>query len=712
MSRNITVSDLIIKGASQNNLKSLDLAIPSEAITVVVGPSGSGKSSLVFDTIYAEGQRRYIESLSTYARNFLESVDKPDVEHIENISPTVAIEQKNRVKSSRGTVASLTELYDYLRLLYSKIGTTYCPDCKIPVKLHTVDSIVDDLLHNHGGERTYILFRHKGAVQDIRLAGFVRIMVNGEVLDLSEVDDASAPEEYYVVYDRFKIGTEESGRIWEAVERTLFIGKGECTVYFTEKNSYTNYRTDLVCPSCKKFFTEPDPRFFSFDSPIGACSACKGFGNKLGLDEKKLVPDPMKSLLGGAIELFNKPSLRHHFYMMINYLRSLGVDVNKPFVRLSEKDKAPIYTGGSSGKEKYLGLNRMFAELEKKKYKVYVRVILSKYKSPYVCDVCNGSRLRKEALDVFVGDKNIFQLQGLPVTGFYSWLGNLKLTKHEKRITSEILKQLFQRTSFLIDVGLGYLALGRQARTLSNGEAQRINIANQLGSALVDTIYVLDEPSIGLHQRDISKLVEIIKRLRDNGNKVIVVEHETEIIKSSDYIVELGPESGIRGGELVYSGYMGDYLSSASTLTSRYLQKPARHEKFSRRSVGEATGMLVLEDLSENNIKNVTFRLPLKRFVCVTGVSGSGKSTLVTKSLYSVLSREFGNFDAPLVNCRGVPGIENIKGVVLMDQEPISRSKRSTPITFISGFDYIRDVFAQTPLARSRGYTASNFSFN
>ena len=704
------MSDLIVKGAAQNNLKSIDVVIPDGKATVIVGPSGSGKSSLVFDTIYAEGQRRYIESLSSYVRQFLERIDKPAVESIDNISPTIAVEQRNRVKSSRGTVGTITEIYDYLRLLFSKIGVTHCPDCKVEVKKYTVDEIVKTLVSKYADKKAYVMFKFNGTKQELLMAGFMRVFIDGAVYDLSE-GDVKLPEEYFVVYDRFKISDSEVNRVWEAVERVVFLGHRECNIYLVDDNKMVNFNLDNVCSSCSKTFSDIDPRLFSFDSPIGACPECKGFGNILKIDETKLVPDPNKSILGGALEIYNKPSVRHHFHKMVNFLRSKDVDVNKKFYQLTLKEKKYLYDGGGKGKDRFQGLTYVFNELEKKKYKVYIRVLLSRYKSSHVCEKCNGTRLVEGALYVKVGDKNISQLHEMCVSDFYKWLGELKLTDYQKAVTREIMKQLFQRTAFVNEIGLGYLTLNRLAKTLSNGEAQRVNLANQLGASLVDTIYVLDEPSIGLHPVDVDRLLGMIYKIRDNGNKVIVVEHDPAIIKAMDHVIELGPQSGLKGGHVVYFGDIKDFKEKANTITSRYIRPPQK-EVYPRRRVGTGTNFLTIKGHKENNLKNIEFKLPLNRFVCVTGVSGSGKSTMVTKSTYSILSSEYDKEAEYKPDYRSVTGLEHTDDVMLIDQEPLTRTQRSTPITFISGFDHIRECFAQTPLARSRGYTSSNFSFN
>ena len=703
--------DLIIKGASENNLKNIDVVIPDDCATVVVGPSGSGKSSLVFDTIYAEGQRRYIESLSSYARQFLERIEKPKVESIENISPTIAVEQKNRIKSARGTVGTITEIYEYLRLLYSKVGVPYCNECKIEVRKPTIETIIDELVKNYAGKRIYILFKFKGTQQDLLMAGFMRVFSEGTIYDLSDTS-VKVPEEHYVVYDRFVVDATETNRIWEAFEKSFSLGGRFCYVYSVDDNKLMPYAMDNLCPSCGKKFAEPDPRLFSFDSPIGACPECKGFGNVLRIDESKLVPDPSLSLLGGAIDLFNKPSVRHVFHKMIDFLREKDVDVNKPFFKLTNEEKKHIYIGGGKSKKKFMGLNYIFEELEKKKYKVYIRVLLNKYKSSYTCDVCGGERLIPEALNYRVGGKNIVELHAMSISEFYRWLGGLSLSKQETDISKEILKQLFQRSAFVNDIGLGYLTMNRLAKTLSNGEAQRINLSNQLGAALVDTIYVLDEPSIGLHPRDVDRLIKMIYKIRDNGNRVIVVEHDLSIVKAMDHVLELGPESGARGGNLVYSGTISDFCNNADTLTTKYLKEAGVKSSFNRRKIGPSTGAIQLTGLKENNLKNLKVSIPLNRLVCVTGVSGSGKSTLVTKSLFSIIAKHFDSDNTCDVVYKSIEGLDDINSVMLIDQEAVGRSQRSTPITFISGFDTIREIFAETPLAKSRGYTASHFSFN
>ncbi len=607
-------------------------------------------------------------------------------------------------------MGTITEIYDYLRMLYSKVGKTYCPDCNIEVKRYSIEAVVKELLLSYSGQRVYVMFSFNGTKQELLMAGFMRVFFDGTMYDLSETE-VELPKDFFVVYDRFVISNEENNRIWESIERSAFLGHRSVYVNLVDLNNIKRFNMDNICVSCNKEFPDIDPRLFSFDSPIGACPECNGFGNILKIDENKLVPDPEKSILGGAIELFNKPSVRHHFHKMVNFLRSKNVDVNKKFSQLSLKDKKHIYEGGGKGKERFPGLNYVFEHLEKKKYKVYVRVLLSRYKSSYTCLSCQGARLNNSALSVRIMNKNIAEVSNMSILELYKWLANIELSEYEKNITREIMKQLLQRTSFVNEIGLSYLTLSRQAKTLSNGEAQRINLSNQLGSSLVDTIYVLDEPSIGLHPRDVDRLLGMIYKIRDNGNKVIVVEHDPSIIKELDHIVELGPQSGLKGGHLVYSGDKEDYIKNSNTITSRYL-RPQEKEVYQRRRIGSGSNFLTVKGLKQNNLKDVEIKIPLNRFVCVTGVSGSGKSTLITKSLYPILLTKFGKEADQRVEYKSISGLEHIQDVMLIDQEPLSRSQRSTPITFISGFDHIREFFAQTPLARSRGYTSSNFSFN
>lgn len=700
------MSELIVRGARENNLKGINVNIPDNKVTVVVGPSGSGKSSLAFQTIYKEGQRRYIESLSSYTRQFLEKIEKPKFDEIINISPTVAVEQKNKIRNSRSTVSSITEIYDYLSLLFSKIGEVICPKCSKKVEKFDIKKATEFILKKYLGKKIYLMFFYKGKKEFLLKNGFLRVLKEGTVFSTDE--NIKTDNGVYVIYDRIKVKKEDEGRIWEALEKIKTLSHNEVYVYDVDNSEIKTLSFELVC-SCGEKFLELDPRLFSFDSPMGACSNCNGFGNILDLDEEKIVPDVSKSLIGGAIDIFNKPSFKHHFYSMIEFLRSKKVNVNKPFCMLTKKEKELIYDGGKNKNIRFLGITKFFEALEKKKYKVYVRVFLSKYKSPFLCEVCNGSRLNKDALSVYIDKYNIFEIQKLSFKEFYKWLSNLKLSTEQKDLTKEILKQLYLRTSFINEIGLGYLNLDRKARTLSSGEAQRISLTNQLAASLVDTIYVLDEPSIGLHPLDVDKLIKTIGKIKENGNKVILVEHDPYIIKSFDNIVELGLGGGVNGGNLVFEGSIDKFLKS-KTLTSDSLKnnliKTSPH-----RNIGDATKFFKINGLKENNLKNINVKIPLERFVAITGVSGSGKSTLLTDSIFSILNYQFDK-KTKHVSYDKITGHENIDEILVINQEPISASRKSMPVTFLGGFDVIRKYFEAAPLAKARGYKSSHFSFN
>lgn len=704
------MAHLIIKGASENNLKSINLVIPENKITGIIGPSGSGKSSLAFDTIYAEGQRRYIESLSSYARQFLEKIDKAKVDSIENISPTIAIEQKNRIKNSRGTVGLITEIDDYLRFLYSYIGKIYCPVCATPIVKYSVKDVFNELFFKHKNKSVFLIFEKETTASLLVIDGYYRVLVNDELINLNETNFDKKINNFKIVYDRFIIEEEEAQRITESFENLQKISYKKLIVFLQEEKKTLIFNLENTCSNCFYEFPNLEPNLFSFDSPLGACSECHGFGNILKWDEIKTVPNQDKSLLAGAIEVLNKPSLRIFFYKMINFFRSKDIDVNKPYKELTDAEKNLIYKGGGKGKDHFVGLNRIYQEFENKKYKVHVRVFLSRYRTAFLCKKCHGARLNNDALSVKIENKNIYELQKLSVSELSNFLTKLKLEEFQKELSREALKQLFQRTSFLIEIGLSYLTLNRLAKTLSNGEAQRINLANQLSSSLVDTIYVLDEPSIGLHPRDINRLIKIIYKLRDNGNKVIVVEHDSNLIKSFDYIVELGPKSGAMGGVLIFSGSIESFYK-ANTLCSSDLVKNKFLRKYPLKINGDYTKFIEIKNARENNLKNIDVKIPLERLVCITGVSGSGKSSLA-KCLRVALTKFFDDVEISNKNYDAVTGLEQLNSYSFIDQSSISKTRKSTPITYLKTFDLIREIFAETILAKSRGYTASHFSFN
>jgi len=699
--------EIKIQGARENNLKNIDVSIPWHEFTVITGLSGSGKSSLALDTLYAEGLRRYIECLSTYARQFLERVDRPDMDDISGLPPAVAIESRNSVRTSRSTVGTTTEIYDFLRLLYSKIGKTFCPNCDIEVKKRSPEDIASELIHKYENSRAVLTFPLEDlnpTPKGLLSKGFTRIWVDGEIADIEELE--TLPDRAEVVIDRVSIKENSFSRLVDSLE-SGFSDSKYVNVHIINAESL-RFSKELECTTCHAKFSDPEPLLFSFNSPRGACTECSGFGNVLKLDPGLVIPNPEKSLAEGAIEPLTKPS--HHMRMrkLLENAADYGVDVNKPFSELSKKETDLVYGGmGSFG-----GINGFFNYLERKNYKMHVRVFLSKYRSAFDCNACGGSRLKNEALWVRVNGKNIAELSDLSIDKLRDFFERLKLTDYENKIADEILKQINSRIDFLLKVGLQYLTLSRLAKTLSGGEAQRVNLASQLGSTLTETLYIMDEPSIGLHQRDLTRLIELIKELRDRDNTIVIVEHDFDMISSADHIVELGPLAGERGGEIVYQGDIKSFLNNGiDTLTKKYLLKKESIPVPAKRRKGSGKNLQII-GAREHNLKNLTLGIPLKTFICVTGVSGSGKSSLVHDVLYAALARRFhseieraGEFDA-------IDGMDNISDVIMLDQNPIGKTLRSNPVTYIKVYDQIRKVLADTWQARSKGFTASHFSFN
>ncbi|PYM08492.1 MAG: excinuclease ABC subunit A [Candidatus Rokuibacteriota bacterium] len=706
---------LRIEGARQNNLKNVSLGIPHDRVTVVTGVSGSGKSSLAFDTIFAEGQWRYIESLSSYARLFLERVDRPDVDRIEHIRPSIALEQKNPVRTARSTVGTATEIYDYLRLLYAKIGRVHCPRCGGLVQCHSVDSIVDTLLAEHAGARA--LIGHPEPVppgvepgrfwSDLTRRGFARVSIDGAVLDLSPPPATALTNvrEIHVVLDRVILDQGQRKRISESVETALLEGAGRLWVDVVGRGTRV-FTREFRCAACDITVERPRPLLFSFNHPLGACPECKGFGNILRYDESLVIPDPTRSLADGAVEPWTSPSGKWYQRELLRAAKRRGVDVNTPYAQLPPAERALVHEGDRT----FPGIRGFFQEVETYRYKLHVRVFLSRYRSQFPCPVCDGARLKPEALAVKVGGLAISEVLALAIEDAARFIGELPLSDFERALAREILRQLNAKLRFLLRMGLGYLTLARQTRTLSGGEAQRVNLANQLGSQLVGTLYVLDEPSIGLHARDTARLADLCGELAHAGNTVVIVEHDRGFIEAADYIVEVGPGSGERGGEIVFSGTPDEFRRDTRSLTARYLTgRETIPIPFTRR---EGRRHLVLSGAREHNLKDVTLRLPLQTLTVISGVSGSGKSTLVHDTLYRAVARAFkvefaqpGAYDALL-------GLEYLKGARLIDQQPIGRTPRSNPITYIKAFDEIRKLFAALPRARMLGLSAGSFSFN
>ena len=725
---------IVVRGARQHNLKGFDLEIPRRTVTVVTGPSGSGKSSLAFDTIYAEGQRRYVESLSSYARQFLERMEKPDVDSVEGLSPAVAIEQKNPTKTSRSTVGTATEIYDYLRLLWARVGHTFCPNCGREIKPDTVQSVTDKVLAIPAGTRFYVTFplrlsnkvTHDVVIENLRAQGFLRVAIDGIVMHLDELADSkrdiTRAKELLVVVDRLIASPERAGRLSDAVGTAFREGEGDCVILLNEAVvspidgltvTKLRFTERFECPNDGTIAPTPTPQLFSFNNPRGACSQCNGFGAILEYDEALIVPYPTRSLRDGAIDPWTKPRYENKRRALAEFAKRERIPIDKPWDQLSAAHRQLLL---NSKTRPYKGIFPFLRDLEDKRYKQYIRVFLRQYQTAQECPRCHGTKLQPEALNVRVGGLNIARVAELPVDELAVWLDDLRLSEFERAIAAMILKEARDRVTFLRDVGLGYLSMNRATRTLSGGEAQRIGLANSLGSQLVDTLYVLDEPSIGLHSRDMDRLLKLLQRLRDAGNSVLVVEHDLAAIEAADYMVELGPGSGEAGGEIVFAGPIsriaespltGQYVTGARTI-------PLPSE---RRRLGPR--WITLTGAREHNLQDIEVRIPLGALTVVTGVSGSGKSTLVHDVLYRALETHLmGEHSAKLHlgekvgEYEAITGFDAIDDVVMIDQSPIGKSPRSNPVTYVKAFDEIRSIFADTPLARQRKYTPGTFSFN
>jgi len=708
---------IIIRGARTHNLKNLNVEIPADKYVVITGVSGSGKSSLALDTLYAEGQRRYVESLSTYARQFLEKMEKPDVDSIEGIYPAIAIQQRTSQANPRSTVGTITEIYDYLRLMFARIGKTYCYQCGQEVTADSPVSILAELEQTVSPEEILRIgfpipegLSHK-TLLDLKRKGFYRVVSANEIMELDDFYKEKAigetPVEFYVLVDRIRLKGNRQ-RIADALETAFREGSGRAIVEIA--NSKTSYSDRFECRNCGILYLKPDPRILSFNNPYGACPRCQGFGNIMELDEKKVIPDPLLSLEEFPIAPWNSTEYRW-MYQEAKRERSLPRDV--PISKMTEQQRKILW----DGKGDYSGIRGFFEELQNKRYKVSVRIFLARYRGYYPCLECKGERLRKEARNIKIDGINISQLCRMDIKKELDFINGLKLTEKEQQITEKILPEIKRRLRYLVDVGLEYLTLERRSGTLSGGEAQRINLASCLGSSLVGTLYILDEPSIGLHARDIDRLTGILQNLREIGNTVVVVEHDKDMIRQADHIIDLGPHAGERGGELVFSGTFDELMKFPASLTAQYLRGEKHVDGFgsappAAKSAAKSAKEIVLYGAREHNLKNITVKFPLNKLVCVTGVSGSGKSTLVQDVLYPSLRQEFGDWQGPVGAHDRIEGARDLNDVVMVDQSPLSRSSKSVPATYLKFFDDIRGLFASTPTAKKNRLTVSDFSFN
>lgn len=716
-------NSILAKGIRVHNLKNIDVEIPLKKLVVVSGVSGSGKSSLVFDTLYAEGQRRYVETFSTYARQFLERMDKPEVDHIEGIPPAIAIQQRNPVKSRRSTVGTATEINDYLRLLFAKVGRTYCQGCGRQVESDSVTQVVGKVLSLPEGTRFLVLFplqistklSSQKQIAILKEQGILRLWVGstdghpGRVVDIIEepgFDLLSGPVQGVV--DRLTVRADIRERLVDALETAFRLGQGRLSILLPDEHRELKSSNRFRCEDCNLEYPEPSPNLFSFNSPLGACPRCQGFGNTIEIDGNLVIPDPRKSLRQGVIQPWTTPAYGHLQEELLKGAWRCGIPTDVPYMKLSREHVRLIWEGTPD----FCGIEEFFQWLEQKKYKMHVRVFLSKYRGYATCAGCKGSRLNPQALNVKIADKTMANVCAMGIGEACGFFEGLRLKDYEEGVAKLILQEIRKRLEYMVRIGLGYLSLDRLTRTLSGGEAQRVNLATSLGSSLVNVLYILDEPSIGLHPRDTERLITTLKRLRDLGNTVVVVEHDMDIIRSADLLIDLGPGAGERGGQVVYQGTLQDLPERNGSLTGEYLlgRRSITVPSERRKPTGKA---LVLKGACQNNLKNIDVCFPLNMLVCVTGVSGSGKSTLIQDTLYPALKKQLGySFRGPTGKYSQLLGAKNIWDAVMVDQSPIGRTPRSNPITYIKAFDEIRRLFASTREARVRNFGPGAFSFN
>lgn len=706
---------IVVKGAREHNLKNLSFEIPRNKLVVFTGVSGSGKSSLVFDTIYAEGQRRYVESLSSYARQFLERMNKPDVDFIQGISPAVAIEQKTVARNSRSTVGTTTEVYDYLRLLFARIGKTICFECGKEVKKASTTTVVDWLAEQDPGTKFYLGFpihEHKGhstneEIDLLKKRGFFRIFTGNKLIDLNEEKfSVKKAKDIRIVIDRFKV---EEGRVREklsdSIEVTFKEGENRLILINAETGEEKEFNKFYEC--CGIRYEEPEPRFFSFNNPFGACPVCQGFSKTIGIDMNLVIPDPNLSIMDGAIAPFRGAKYSSFLRDLVQNAKPFKLPLNIPFKQLTENHVDLVKKGFGT----YLGIDGFFQKLEQKTYKMHVRVMLSRFRGYTICSACKGSRLRREALQVKINNKSIYDVVALPIEHSLKFFENLELSDYDMLVGERVLKEIIKRLKFLNDVGIGYLTMERLSSTLSGGETQRINLATSLGSSLVGTLYVLDEPTIGLHPRDNNKLILLLKNLRDIGNTVLIVEHDSDMMQNADLIFDMGPRAGLNGGEIIATGTVDDILKNNNSLTGKYLSGKMKIP-LPKKRITKKTKSIEIIGAKENNLKNISIEIPLNRLVVVTGVSGSGKSTLIHDVLYGGVAKYFGMAPSHIGKFDDINGAKYIDEIEIVDQSPIGKSPRSNPISYVKAFEQIRELFASTHQARARGYKPGYFSFN
>ncbi len=741
------MKNILIRGARTHNLKNIDLDLPRDKLIVITGLSGSGKSSLAFDTIYAEGQRRYVESLSAYARQFLSMMDKPDVDHIEGLSPAISIEQKSTSHNPRSTVGTITEIYDYLRLLFARAGTPCCPTHKQPLEAQTVSQMVDQVLALPEGSRLMLLApivserkgEHQKRLQELQAQGFIRARINGEVYEISDAPELELHKKHNieVVVDRFKVRADLQLRLAESFETALRLSEGLARIAWMDDGTNAEgsakrheliFSANFACPHCGHSIAELEPRLFSFNNPVGACPACDGLGIEQFFDPEMVVAQPHLSLAAGAVRGWDRRNA-YYFQLICSLGRHYVFDVETRWEKLPKKIRQVILFGSGDDTIEFSYINergnsntrthpfegiirnmeRRYRETESNA----VREELSRYISSHPCPSCNGTRLNEAARHVFIAEMNLPAISALPVGKALGFFEQLSLPGKQGRIAAKVVNEINQRLKFLVNVGLDYLTLSRSAETLSGGEAQRIRLASQIGAGLVGVMYVLDEPSIGLHQRDNGRLLKTLTYLRDLGNTVIVVEHDEEAIRSADHIVDIGPGAGVHGGQIIAEGLVEDIASSAASLTGQYLSGKRRIKVPERRTIADPKRQLSIQGASGNNLKAIHAEIPVGLLTCVTGVSGSGKSTLINDTLYPAAAMQLNaaghRSSAP---CTRIEGLEHFDKVVDIDQSPIGRTPRSNPATYTGLFTPIRELFAATHEARSRGYSPGRFSFN